>query len=57
MKDERIMDPEVSVPLLEMYILGVKDDCSKEPSNYAGNIIVFFGHPWYLFKDLTPHCY
>jgi hypothetical protein len=38
-------------------ILKVTDDDAYNPSKLAGDIVVEFGHPWYLFKDATNHAY
>jgi hypothetical protein len=39
------------------YILKVEDDFSFDPSKFSGSIKVWFGHPWFLFKDTNNHAY
>jgi hypothetical protein len=50
-------DPDVLVEYREFVILGIEDDCSKNPNNYAGTLTIWFGHPWYINRDVEPHCY
>jgi hypothetical protein len=39
------------------YILKVEDDFAFDPSKFSGSIKVWFGHPWFLFKDTNNHAF
>jgi hypothetical protein len=39
------------------YILRVEDDFAKDPAKLAGTIRIWFGHPWFVFKDNKNHAY
>jgi hypothetical protein len=50
-------DESVKVKYPTFYILQIEDDCSLDSSAFAGMIRVWFGHPWFLFKDIKNHAY
>lgn len=39
------------------YILQLENDFSLEVTQYAGIIRIWFGHPWFLYKDPKNHAY
>lgn len=41
----------------EMVILLLENDFDLSPSNFAGAIRIWFGHPWLLYKNTKNHCY
>jgi hypothetical protein len=50
-------DDEDTLTFPTFYLLKVEDDFSTDPSKFAGTIRVWFGHPWFLFKDSNNHAY
>jgi hypothetical protein len=47
----------VFVEYPEFYILRLYNDGSGNPGAMSGDIRVYFGHPWFLFKDVKNHAY
>jgi hypothetical protein len=39
------------------YILQIENDCGLDPSKFAGTIRLWFGHAWFLYKDVKNHAY
>jgi hypothetical protein len=39
------------------YLLKIENDFELDPFKFAGTIRLWFGHPWFLFKDSTNHAY
>jgi hypothetical protein len=39
------------------YITEIKNNCSTDSGKFAGNITVYFSHPWQLLKDVKNHAY
>jgi len=38
-------------------VLYIEDDCELNYSMFAGSITIWFGHPWFLYKDIKNHAY
>ena len=52
-----VENEEDIIELPTYYILQIEDDCLLDVGQYAGTIRIWFGHPWFLFKDVKNHAY
>jgi len=49
-------DEEQKRPFPTYYVLKIENDFNVDYC-WAGNIRVWFGHPWFLYKDMKNHAY
>jgi hypothetical protein len=54
---ENPQDAKETLTYPTFYILKIENDFSLDPFKLAGTLRVWFGHPWFLFKDDTNHAY
>jgi hypothetical protein len=54
---KNVQDDADTLEFPTFYILRVEDDFATDPSKLAGTIRVWFGHPWFIFKDDKNHAY
>ena len=55
-----LLNPETGEEGLKFppfYILQLEGDNSITPNIFAGNFKIWFGHPWFLYKDIKNHAY
>jgi len=50
-------DPSALLRWPEFVLLGVENDCTKDFSNLAGVMTIWFGHPWFAYRDPSNRCY
>ena len=58
--DVVLLNPETGEKGLKFppfYILQLEGDNSITPNIFAGNFKIWFGHPWFLYKDIKNHAY
>jgi hypothetical protein len=56
-KLENVQDHKDTLTFPTFHILKIEDDFALDPFKFAGTLRVWFGHPWFLFKDDTNHAY
>lgn len=45
------------IKLPTFYLLNDFNDCAFDPNGFQGTVRIYFGHPWFLFKDVKSHVY